>query len=626
MKLERLKKVFYSLLILLTLGFLSQKSMMVLEAATNSTYGSAIGIALNTTYSSTTQVYGENNWYKVTLPSAGKLDVIMNHDAISDSRYSSYAFKIKVYEEDGTTEYMSVDSLVGDTTTKVPSIGLAAGNYYVSVISNQSIATNYKITANFTESTAWEKEHNDSKGTANSIKNGKTYSGTIKDYADKDYYKFKLTKAGSVSVNFSHTNLKDSSYFYNVSIINSNDTVFLDIQTRGTETSKKLTSLGLPAGTYYAIVEDYIYTSTSGYKISIGYKTTTACETEHNDSFEAADSVKTNITYSGASFYSNKYDKDYYKFKLSNAGLISLTFNHADLKTAKECFTIELYNSKKKKVTELISNGKNKKKTISGLGLSKGTYYIYISAFGKGNDKAYSFKVNYKKVKNYETEDNGFYDKADSIKMGTTYKGRLIGYYDDGHDYDYYKFTVSKKCWINISVFHKSKSVNANNWSLCVSDKSKHLVTDENGNSSFIGSGKSNKRIKSGNILLKKGTYYIELYGKKANTTYYLHVSKLNMKTPAITKVVSPSKKKVNIKWNQVMGADKYLIYRSTSKNGQYKLVRTVKAGYYSFTDSSVKSGKTYYYRVRSSSSRWVKYKKQNIVSKLSSAKKVKVK
>ena len=54
------------------------------------------------------------------------------------------------------------------------------------------------------------------------------------------------------------------------------------------------------------------------------------------------------------------------------------------------------------------------------------------------------------------------------------------------------------------------------------------------------------------------------------------------------------------MKWSKVKGAGGYEIYRSTSKKGNYKKIATVKkAGTTSYKDKSVKSGKTYYYKVR---------------------------
>ncbi len=61
--------------------------------------------------------------------------------------------------------------------------------------------------------------------------------------------------------------------------------------------------------------------------------------------------------------------------------------------------------------------------------------------------------------------------------------------------------------------------------------------------------------------------------------------------------MTSYSGEKLKVKWGKVTGASYYQLYRSTSKNGTYSYVATVKGKEY--TDSSLKTGKSYYYKVR---------------------------
>lgn len=53
---------------------------------------------------------------------------------------------------------------------------------------------------------------------------------------------------------------------------------------------------------------------------------------------------------------------------------------------------------------------------------------------------------------------------------------------------------------------------------------------------------------------------------------------------------------KIKLSWDKVSGAVKYKVYRATSKNGDYSLYKTVTGT--SYTDTSAKKGKTYYYYV----------------------------
>ena len=91
-----------------------------------------------------------------------------------------------------------------------------------------------------------------------------------------------------------------------------------------------------------------------------------------------------------------------------------------------------------------------------------------------------------------------------------------------------------------------------------------------------------------------------------------------------VTKLtVSSKKKKAFLKWKKNSKATGYEIYRATKKNGKYKKIRTIKkASAATFTDSKVKKGKTYYYKVRAYKT--AKGNKAN--GKFSAVRKVKIK
>lgn len=97
-------------------------------------------------------------------------------------------------------------------------------------------------------------------------------------------------------------------------------------------------------------------------------------------------------------------------------------------------------------------------------------------------------------------------------------------------------------------------------------------------------------------------TYYYKvkaIYSAKtaANSALSGYVSKVcDLKRPVIT-VKRNSSGKPKVTWSKISGADKYYVYRAISKNGTYKKIATTKSKYY--TNTSVKKGKTYYYKVK---------------------------
>jgi len=49
--------------------------------------------------------------------------------------------------------------------------------------------------------------------------------------------------------------------------------------------------------------------------------------------------------------------------------------------------------------------------------------------------------------------------------------------------------------------------------------------------------------------------------------------------------------------WTKTVNTEKYKVYRATSKNGKYKLIKTTST--YKFKDTTAERGKTYYYKVK---------------------------
>ena len=70
-----------------------------------------------------------------------------------------------------------------------------------------------------------------------------------------------------------------------------------------------------------------------------------------------------------------------------------------------------------------------------------------------------------------------------------------------------------------------------------------------------------------------------------------------NLSKPEIS--VKKSGKTSVLKWNKIKGAQKYQIYRATSKNAAYTKIATVSSKSLSYKDKNLKKGKRYYYRVR---------------------------
>ena len=71
----------------------------------------------------------------------------------------------------------------------------------------------------------------------------------------------------------------------------------------------------------------------------------------------------------------------------------------------------------------------------------------------------------------------------------------------------------------------------------------------------------------------------------------------IKLKTPAPKAETIASSGKIKVSWPSVYKADKYEVYRATSKNGKYSKVKTTTLKYYN--DTKATAEKTYYYKVK---------------------------
>lgn len=100
--------------------------------------------------------------------------------------------------------------------------------------------------------------------------------------------------------------------------------------------------------------------------------------------------------------------------------------------------------------------------------------------------------------------------------------------------------------------------------------------------------------------------YKVRAYNKVSSgkTVYGNFSSVKTVKTasaaPSVTKLSNSSRGKLKLTWKRPSGAEGYVIYRKTGKNGSYKKIKTVtSAKKLSYTNSGLKKGTTYYYKIR---------------------------
>lgn len=128
------------------------------------------------------------------------------------------------------------------------------------------------------------------------------------------------------------------------------------------------------------------------------------------------------------------------------------------------------------------------------------------------------------------------------------------------------------------------------------------------------------------NLLIGKTYYYkVRAYKKNGSKTTYGKFSGSFAVTPkpaVPTFKLSALNNGIKVTWNKASGASGYKIYRATSKNGTYKVIKNAKSTERCYTSKYLKDKKTYYYKMRS----YKVVNGKNVYSKYSIVKSVRTK
>ena len=365
--------------------------------------------------------------------------------------------------------------------------------------------------------------------------------------------------------------------------------------------------------TYYYKIERYVkaggeeYSSVSAAKSAI-YKLSSP---QLKYSVNSANSVSVSITASGI------YDNfNYYVTDSSSKNFIPLTKTTHTSVTVNNMTPGESYNFYCRQATSLGSGEYTK---LSVTAVPKKEKVISVSAGKNGNLITYSTSNDvdgYKLYRSLEKDKNYSYIATvankntdcytdTKISINTTYYYKVRGYVKNGSSYVYSAYSSPSSPVKNVleaptvSVYRKSPTSFTVKWN-AVENATKYTVE-------YKASGKSYSSISAA------GTSKV-ISGLTLGTTYYIRVTAVNnfgsseysaeIKKQALpptptAPTLTNTKSGIKVSWKAAQTATGYKIYRSTSKNGTYSLIKTVnKKSTISFVDKNVKKNKGYYYKV----------------------------
>lgn len=444
----------------------------------------------------------------------GALDVRLDHDDLLDSVKCGYRvtlYKIVEGEEREYKELTYFDSFWSDVTAGWGETGVCPGTYVVVVSPGTDVILGeFTLVTTFTATNAFEKELNDTKETANTLGVGYSVfasSSQRTEGYDHDWFVFELPEDSCVNLSFVHEDLTFPKAGWNIKIMAENDEVICDFTSKLTDTLIKTGTLGLKAGVYYIKVEN-VSTIAETYSMVLGVDKAVNHEFELNDTYETATDLPQNIAIGGS--LANRLlslDKDYYKFNVTEDGVLDITFSHETLEGDKNGWNIRVLKEEDGDYYEIvkrISTWNSNECAINNLGLAKGEYYIVIDADSVSyNSASYNLKWTLTPRDDFETEPNGTMIRAKEIKGNTFYYGAIISS-DVDFDEDYYKFEITKEQNVSLELGHEKINDSSLTWIAS--------IVDEDGNEiCAVESSLNEGLVNTGVVTLPEGTYYVKV-------------------------------------------------------------------------------------------------------------------
>ena len=366
--------------------------------------------------------------------------------------------------------------------------------------------------------------------------------------------------------------------------------------------------------TYYYKIERYVKTDSKEYKTTSS--AIAGCYTLNSPSVTyknlSASSIEFNFKANGKSDHFNYYVKD-----SKNKNLVALTKTGENKIVLTNLTPGESYTFSCAQATSL---GSGEYSSITAEAIPKKEKVSSVSVTSEGITVKYSKceDVDGYKIFRSTAQDTGYTligtvnDKStasftDTTPLyNTTYYYKVRSFVRLAADYCHseysepskgVKFSLAKP--ENLSISRKTPTSVTVKWNSVKNAGSYILQYKESGGKWISISGiKATSRVVSGLTLNKSYYYRVKAANPIGEGAYCTAVERKALPpTPAAPTLKSTSNG-VKVTWKAKSWTKGYKIYRATSKNGNYTLIKTVsKKDTASFTDKSAKSSKTYYYK-----------------------------
>ncbi len=169
------------------------------ESAGSSSPSEAKHMAFGAVYGGTITDYGDQDYFKLTVPQDGYLELLFEHDLTASARWTVTLYR-------GETDLEKVyawESSGQETSSRTMKIAADSGTYYVKISPGTVLYSGiynkiYRLSAQFTANEHWENTWNQSFVNARTVQIGEWYGGNLSSAADLDYFVLHIERTARV--------------------------------------------------------------------------------------------------------------------------------------------------------------------------------------------------------------------------------------------------------------------------------------------------------------------------------------------------------------------------------------------------------------------------------------------
>jgi hypothetical protein len=354
------------------------------EKEMNNTANTATRIELNKPYTGKIASISDVDYYRFELNGEGLVKLKFNNKYTENDSIEHWNVELLDNNED---EIQNL-KIKGEDKGANLEVGLPKGIYYIKVYSPRSdnqVDTEYTVEADYSNAKNYEEEPNDTEDRATNLNLNVLFTGKLSNNDDIDYYRFKLNENGNVRINFYHGIIRDESGdYWKITLTDSNKNKYIYFYSNA-EDGQTYRDIGLRKGTYYLRVEPYSASDNSQeeYQIGVTFTQNDYCEIENNNEYNSATNMEFNSGYVGR--ISDKFDVDYYKFKLDQEKNVVLAFNPSSA----DDWKVAILNSNGRTVAYRFDPDND----VNEIVLSKGTYYVRVEPNDRQNFNSSDYYV-----------------------------------------------------------------------------------------------------------------------------------------------------------------------------------------------------------------------------------------